>query len=112
MHSRISLQVVLKLVRYWSNLSRDVINQYCGAMENSACLLLRKAGHMYKNIERHYSMLLSIRQLCNFCLYLQIFKTILKLINILESVKGAVLLVSLCICINMLDGNFVIYIYV
>lgn len=56
-------------------------------------------------------MLLSGRQLGNSCLYLQIFKTILKLINILESVKGAaLLLVSMCVCINMFDGNFVIYI--
>jgi hypothetical protein len=64
------------------------MNHYCAEREKCALVFfLSESGHAYKIQEDSDSMLLSRRQLRNFCLYLQIFKTILKLINILESVK-------------------------
>lgn len=35
-------------VRHWNHLSRSVVDQYYGARESSAFVLLSEAGHVYK----------------------------------------------------------------
>lgn len=89
----------------WDNPSRVcVINQYDGVRESSACVLSSGAGHVCGTEEAIDSMLWA--EDSNFGVYLQTLKTIL--INILESVKGTVLLlVSMHDCVNMLEGRFV-----